>query len=105
MQTIWKFPLELKYEQTIEIPSASGLSPSSAKENILCVQNQGPNEIPCLWAIVDPRHLMRKFKVYIVGTGHQIITPDINERTYIGTVQQRNGALVFHVFGQFAQGE
>lgn len=82
--TIWKFSLQTKDHQTIQMPRGAQL---------LTVQAQG-GDCPSLWAKVnpllpkDPRHIR------IVGTGHPI---DF-QGTYLGTYQLAGGALVFHVF-------
>lgn len=98
METIWKFPLELKYEQVIEMPSTLG-------RNLLSVQPQDNTQYPLsLWAIVDPSQSKAKFRVLIVGTGHNIIDDLISRNNYLGTCQVKYGApfiRVFHIFGRF----
>lgn len=83
-KTIWKFELEIADDQTIEMPVDS---------EILTVQTQ--NEIPCIWALVDPtaEKEIRHIKIY--GTGHDI--PYNQPKKYLGTFQLKNGAIVFHV--------
>lgn len=99
MQTIWKFPIEIKDEQTIEMPGGS---------KILCVNTQGPElvnhhqeNIPAqafLWAVVDPKAAIHPVQIYIYGTGNP--APNLYKASYIGTFQQFGGALVWHVFGR-----
>jgi hypothetical protein len=84
MRTVFKYPLA-SIEQTVALPSGA---------RILCVQAQ--SGALCLWALVDTDNptVDRTFRVY--GTGHALPS-DFGSR-YIGTVQQMNGALVWHVF-------
>ena len=81
---IWKYPLEIRDEQSIKMPGTSA---------ILAVQVQ--NGTPCLWVMVDPRNPGRFRKIAIYGTGHEMSQSPYN---YIGTFQVANGSLVFHVF-------
>lgn len=80
---IYKYPLEITDEQEIEMPEAA---------KILTVQVQ--NNIPCIWARVNPEGRLIKYKVYMYGTGHEC--PYYTDDRYIGTFQY--GPLVFHVF-------
>lgn len=60
---------------------------------ILTVQTQ--NDLPHIWALVDPsaEKEIRTFR--LAGTGHTIKETNLD---YIGTVQIRGGELVFHLF-------
>jgi hypothetical protein len=86
MDTIWKFPFEIKDDIEIEMPSGA---------EILCLQMQG--DMACIWAKVSdyaPKTI-RHFQVF--GTGHPL--PLITQRRkYIGTFQLLSGQLVFHLF-------
>ena len=84
MTSIWKFPLALKDEQSVRMPSWT---------EILTVQFQGAQL--CLWALVEVEAPLVSRHFMIFGTGHDV---PANEPalTYVGTVQQ-NG-LVWHVF-------
>ena len=88
MKAIWKVPLEITDEQTVNLPW--GAEP-------LTVQVQG-DEL-CLWAKVDTTNPGLAHTVHIYGTGNPIPDedPDYPE-AYIGTVQTHGGALVWHVF-------
>lgn len=100
--TIWKFPLEIVDEQTIEMPAGS---------KILCVDTQGRDQIAegggmagaaaFMWAVVDPKAKKNPLKVFIHGTGNPF--EDLHRKEYIGTFQQHGGALVWHVFIGFSQ--
>lgn len=80
---IYKYPLEFKPEQTIDIPMGS---------NIIALQMQGKN--PCIWAIVSPEAKTTPviFRMYM--TGEEIDNPQ--SKAYVGTVQ--NMGYVLHFF-------
>lgn len=84
-KTVWKYPLAVADEQTIEVPFGP---------QFLCVQNQDGR--PCLWALVDPDSGKGKRRIITMGTGH--VRNDVMVRDYIGTYQLQGGGLVFHVF-------
>lgn len=84
MDAIWKYELEVTYQQLIEMPAGA---------ETLCVQLQ--HGTPCLWARVDPGAEKIKRRIITHGTGHPV--PDTTG-DYIGTYQMQGGALVFHVF-------
>ena len=89
-KTIWKYQLETIDNQSIEIP---------INAKILTVQMQ--ENIPCLWALVDPSAGKEIRHVEIFGTGHPISYDHPGERNYIGSYQliSLDGeCLVFHVF-------
>jgi hypothetical protein len=86
MKTIYKYTLKVESEQVLKLPKDA---------DILCVQEQH-GEI-CLWAIVEKDTKEFENKIfYIYGTGHDVPWPAL--QTYIGTVQQRQGTLVWHIF-------
>lgn len=80
---IWKFQLPLQDEIALEMPENS---------KILSVQTQ--DEIPCIWANVEPSadKMIRHFKLRGTGFG----TDDVG--AYVGTFQLENGSFVFHLF-------
>ena len=68
--------------------------PRGAK--ILTIQVQ--NEIPCIWALVNPENEKENRYFEIFRTG-QYIPVDIGiERKYINTFQLNGGRLEFHLF-------
>lgn len=84
--TIWKFPLEMKDEQVIQVPPM---------HRLLCVQFQ--QEQLCLWVEVNELQTARSdVTIAIVGTGHEI--PNGFKHSYIGTVQMYGGTLVWHIY-------
>lgn len=82
---IFKYQLETTDVQRIEMPQGA---------EILCIQTQ--NEVPCIWALVEPNATVTKRTFEIFGTGHNV--PENVNRTYVGTYQLHNGGLVFHCF-------
>lgn len=89
MKTIFKYPLNVGYND-LRLPQGA---------RVLTVQTQ--NNVINLWAEVpvangsghEPETQLRTFNVY--GTGRPI--PNEPGR-YIGTVQQLQGALVWHIY-------
>ena len=86
-KTIWKFQLEVLDTQFIWIPKNA---------EILSVQNQ--NEVPCMWALVNPTEEREEKCFEIFGTGHDVHCDMGVDRKFIGTFQMQNGSLVFHIF-------
>lgn len=92
IKKIYKYPLEVTDIQTIMIPIGA---------EILCVQVQ--NDVPCIWAKVDPQMSLTQRGFVMYGTG-QPITQTNNIQKYIGTFQIIGGRpvfpqhLVFHLF-------
>jgi len=84
---IYKYHLKVTDKQIIKLPS---------KHKILCVQIQ--DNIPCIWALVNPLHPEVEVLIETIGTGHPITTEKETTKYYIGTYQLDRGALVFHVF-------
>ena len=84
MKTIWKFTLEITYEQTVEMPTGAAL---------LCVQIQGGK--PQLWALVDPSAPRESRTIITLDTDEP--APD-RFGAYLGTYQTHRGAVVSHVF-------
>lgn len=79
---IFKYPLALIGQQTVEMPTTAVL---------LSVQLQGLDI--CLWALVQPDLPKSKRVIMIYGTGEAI---NANDHIFIGTVQI--GLYVWHVF-------
>ncbi len=81
---IYKYTLELVPEQQVRMPFGS---------SILTVQIQ--KDIPCLWALVNPKMHTVPRTIYIRGTGHEF---NAEAFKYINTFQQLDGGLIWHVF-------
>ena len=86
-KTIWKFVMDVTDNLSIIMPKDA---------EILLIQTQ--NDIPCLWALVNPKAEteIRNFEMF--GTGHDIIYDMSVERKFIGTFQIDKLGLVFHLF-------
>lgn len=87
VNTIWKFPLKMIDDQFVQMPNGA---------QILTAQCQG--EELCLWALVNPKAEKKPRHIEIFGTGHPVPKSMGVDRRYIGTAQQHNGILVWHVF-------
>lgn len=85
MRTIWKYAVLTLDDQTIEIPEGARL---------LHVDDQSGWIM--LWALVDPDARRVSRQIRVVGTGHPI--PDDLVLVYVGSLQQANGNLVWHIF-------
>jgi hypothetical protein len=83
MKTIYKYAAPIDDNLTITMPAGA---------EVLCVQMQGGG--PQVWALVDPSAAKQARGFCWRGTGH----PADNLGRYVGTVQMRDGALVFHLF-------
>lgn len=84
MRSIYKYPFALANRVSIELPKGA---------KILSFQSQG--EQLCIWALVDASAEDEKRNFRIFGTGTIF---DISHYEYIGTAQQMDGALVWHLF-------
>ena len=79
-----------KYQIPIEDEFIIGMERGA---KILCFQKQRQNY--CIWAIVNPRLPLESRSFRIVGTG---IPYEKIEGKYIGTVQNLDDTLVWHLF-------
>ena len=87
MKTVYKYGVGLQpTPQEVTLPEGA---------RMLCVQMQ--HDTPQVWALVDPYANPVPCEFLWLGTGHP--APDNMERySYVGTVQLRSGAFVFHLF-------
>lgn len=83
MKTIWKFEVRLSM---ISMRLPSGAKP-------LAVQLQ--NNLPHLWALVDPNQPAVMRPIWIIGTGQPV--PDAAIEC-VGTFQFPEAGLTYHVF-------
>lgn len=86
MKTIWKFPIRITDTQTVLMPKGA---------QILSVGTQGNRLF--LWAMVDSNAALESREIAIFGTGHPLPDSEL-AAAFIGTTQQHEGALVWHVF-------
>lgn len=87
MLTIFKYPVLLKNNFTLELPKDA---------KILTVQTQ--RGTPQLWAMVDSETEKEKRYFRLAGTGYTLGDDYLKIINYIGTFQMGNGVLVFHLF-------
>ncbi len=85
-QVIFKYPFPVSDVINLDIPKGA---------YILTVQVQ--NEIPCIWALVDPEAPTESRGFRCFGTGHPIDV-EIHNTSYIGTFQLLGGSFVGHLF-------
>lgn len=85
--TIWKFPVPIEDDFTIEMPRSA---------RVLSVQIQ--HGVPVLWALVQPDDVKVERRFRVAGTGHPLPAESLGW-AFIGTFQIHGGALVFHLFG------
>lgn len=85
MITVWKYPLRANVSE-IELPEGA---------QILHVHGQ--QNIPTLWALVDPAEPAETHRIVALATGEQF-HGERESLSYIGTVHQFGGDLVWHIF-------
>ena len=81
--TIWKFPLPIGDEVRVPMPKGAQILTVGAVQ-----------DVPFVWAIVDPDAPTVERELSVRGTGHELGTVG----GYIGTFVLLAGDLVFHVF-------
>ena len=98
MKTIYKYPLgkDIHHNSVIEIEMHKG-------SKILDIQMQ--NGEPMLWAMVNPKHSLRKRVFHVFGTGFDMEDYDKKHYEYVKTIQKvhitgsiANNWLVWHIF-------
>ena len=94
MKRIFKYeiPMRLSYMGASWEPRTNVKLPQGAR--ILTTQAQ--NNVPVLWAEVDPEAPLEDRELLIAATGEDL--PADVERTYIGTIQLAQGNLIFHIY-------
>lgn len=95
MKTIYKYPLQIKDTQFIDMPAHAQILTAQIQPS-----NTRPEDLLQLWALVDTDNYKEKREIVIAGTGNPIET--FSEKlwllNYISTVQQFNGLAVWHIF-------
>ena len=88
MKTIYKYPIKIVDHQVLNLPMGA---------EILTVQTQKGE--PFLWAKVDTdERETTEVNIYVHGTGHPVRD---ETAVYLGTIQQFNGDLIWHVFWNY----
>lgn len=88
-RVVFKWTFEITDErQLLDLPLAA---------EVLTVQMQHGQ--PRLWTLVDPMVLTREERVFrLLPTGYVVDLPKNKRLRYISTVQQNDGALIWHFF-------
>lgn len=86
-EQIWKFKLELKDIQSIEMPLGAV---------ILSVKTQ--NDRPFIWALIDPEMKTTSRTFELIGTGNDIYQNMGVDRKFLDTVLILHETAVFHIF-------
>lgn len=85
MNTIWKYPIEIKYGQFITIPDCA----------IIRYVGLDTGDRPCIWCQVDTDNTAKvSLEVVVVGTGHHV---PLN-LAYIGSFRDR--AFIWHIYAR-----
>lgn len=87
IKKIFKYQLETVDTQDVVMPKGA---------EVLTIQTQ--NEVPCIWALVNPDEETETRVFEIFGTGHDVYCDMGVDRKYLGTYQLAGGALIFHAF-------
>lgn len=82
-RTIWKYEIEITDSQTISLPS----------QHKIIHFGLDPNQVPCIWAEVNPTNSVVNVEIRLVGTGHPI---DFNHFSYLGSFNQ--SVFVWHIY-------
>jgi hypothetical protein len=86
MKAIWKYEFSIKDKFDIGMPYGA---------DILDIQMQ--DEVPCIWAIVEPKNMSIPRHFRILGTGHLFDKETDKYRLiYVGTIHMP--PFVWHLF-------
>ena len=86
-KTIFKYRFGINDKFTLSMPKGA---------KVLCVQVQ--NYFPTIWAEVDRDQPEEVLYFEVFGTGHPMPVDMGIARMYIGTIQQHDGDLVWHIY-------
>lgn len=87
MLKIWKFTIVPEDYQQVEVPVGSYFL--SAIEQ---------NDLPVVYALVNPVEPKVKVPILVRGTGHPIDSNILLMYRFLGTVSTHQGNLVWHIF-------
>lgn len=87
MRKVFKY--ELAIEDYVEIKMPMGAQ-------VLSVGVQ--NDMPVLWALVNPDIPEMAYKFRLTGTGHEIDEKEASSMKFVGTCIMLGGSFVLHVF-------
>jgi hypothetical protein len=92
MKTVYKYPFHVDDEVLFNLPLGA---------RMLSVQKLGKSAtgVLTLWALVDTdEHVTELRRLIIRGTGQEASYIAQNDLHHLSTVQERDGALVWHIF-------
>lgn len=84
---IYKYPLEMKPVQEVEMPHGAQIIHVAAQY-----------EIPCLWAIVDPNSPTEKRVIGMATTGAHFPEGELSAGLHLGSFMLAGGKFVGHLF-------
>lgn len=87
MKTIYKYQIQIRDEFKLKLP---------IETQILSFQVQ--NGRPVLWVMLDPELEREERNFRIFRTGHPIQIAEEKSLHFIGTIQDENLSLVWHLF-------
>lgn len=101
MRTIWKYPLEIKDEQTIHVPCAVVDMYTAMKINQQVLKLDVQNGKPCLWILVDTKYTNRDIIITMYRSGDRcnefienyfdsFQIPQITESTYHVFIKEKD---------------
>jgi len=88
IEEVWKYPLELEEEQTIELPYGS-----------MFLNLIEQNDLPTLYALVNPATKLKEcWQISLRATGQPISGEMPRTSMFIGTVSTLGGKLIWHLW-------
>lgn len=97
MRKIYKYQIETKDVQTIQVPKLIGAS--KFKDQVLNLDTVFGE--PCIWCLCDTKEELQNIKILVIGTGNPM--PLLSKDDYLGSYMLYHGNLVFHVFAKILQ--
>ena len=93
IKVIYKYPL---FKNNMVSSTINIVMPENAE--ILYLEIDNKTNMPCIWALVNPRNklVVRYFEIF--GTGLEIEYNSKSHKKYIGTFQYLSGQFIMHVF-------
>lgn len=90
-RSVWKFPIEVTDEFTIEMPKGARVLHVDVQR---VSETNAQYEQPCLWALIDPDAEREQRTFYVHGTGHTFPVG----RVHLGSFLLYGGSFVGHLF-------
>ena len=83
-KTIWKYQILIEDYQSIDMPFGAEILSFKLQDNV-----------PTIWALVEPTGEMVERRFRLAGTGHHINEGGIK---YIGTIKMMDDKIIYHLF-------